>query len=76
MNSTPEGEATRDAARERYADIARATIPTACSTSPPISPRCGTISLACSSLAGSFPCRIWCSCNPSRPTWSPRWTPW
>jgi arsenate reductase len=69
MNTTPESEATRDPVRERYADIARATIPTAGSTSPRISPRCGTISLACSSLAGALPCRIWCSCNLSRPPW-------
>jgi hypothetical protein len=76
MDITPESEAARDAVREQCADIARAAIPTACSTSPPISPRCGTISPACSSLAGALPCRIWRSCNPSRPPWPPRWTPW
>jgi hypothetical protein len=75
MDTTPESDAARDAVRERCADIARATIPSACSTSPPICPRCGTISPAGSSLAGALPCRIW-PCNPSRPPWLPRWTPW
>jgi hypothetical protein len=75
MDTTPESDAARDAVRERCADIARATIPSACSTSPPICPRCGTISPAGSSLAGALPCRIW-PCNPSRPPWLPRWTSW